>query len=138
MGNGAGGGSTLAGVICTEAAGTEASGDGSATWTTGAPCTAGRVLGVVLATVVVLVAFVWGASVAGVAAGGGAACGGAATGGVPCEGVVPEPGDGGVAGAAAALATWRGSWLAAGPSAGEAAPTNIATIAATPQLAAVE
>jgi hypothetical protein len=53
----AGAGWTLAGVICTEGAGTAASGDGSATWTTGASWTAGRVLGVVLATVVVLVAF---------------------------------------------------------------------------------
>ena len=76
MGNGAGGGWTLAGVICAEAAGTEASCDGSATWTTGASWTAGRVRGVVLATVVVLAAFVWGAAAGGVAAGAGAAAGG--------------------------------------------------------------
>ena len=91
----------------------------------------------VRATDVVPVAFVSGAAATGIAAGGGAACGGAATGGVTCEGVAPGPGDGGVAGAAAAVAAWPGSWLAVGPWAGEAAPTNMATIAATPQLAAV-
>src|SRR5207253_5908682 len=97
MGNGAGAGWTLAGVIRTGAAATAASDDGSATWTAGASVTAGRVLGVVLAAVVVRTAFAGGAAApaAGTAgATGGAACEGAAAGGVTCGGVAPALGSG--------------------------------------------
>ena len=51
-------------------------------------------MGVVLATVVVLTAFVWGAAATAGAAGGGAACVAGATGGVTCGGVALALGDG--------------------------------------------